>query len=150
MNDSNNTTEIITTNVSINSNTILNSTAEQTDLHAFMDNFPVNSTSFSRPSPSPPLRSHKLGRVSRIDQIRQHSRARERAVKTRFVAARINTRKEVHAQLLETLKGCRLSKSAKVQLTQSWDFWTLTAEKLYCQDEERHCGPPRTLSTWIY
>ena len=69
-NDPNN----IITKVTINSNTILNSTAEQTDLLTFVENFPLNSPNFSRPSPCPPLRSRQMGRVSRIDQIRQYSR----------------------------------------------------------------------------
>ena len=69
-NDPNN----IITKVTINSITILNSTAEQTDLLTFVENFPLNSPNFSRPSPCPPLRSRQMERVSRIDQIRQYSR----------------------------------------------------------------------------
>ena len=72
-----------TTIVSINSNTILNSTAEQTDIQSFVETFLINSPNFSRLSPRPPLRSRQLGRVSRIDQLRQHNRIRERAAKTR-------------------------------------------------------------------
>ena len=104
-----------TTIVSINSNTILYSTAEQTDILSFVETFLVNSPNFSRPCPRTPLRSRQLGRVSRIDQLRKHNRIRERAAKTRFVAARTNTRKAGHAQLLEALRIYRLSKPAEGQ-----------------------------------
>ena len=90
-NDPNNTI----TNVSINSNTILNSTAEQTDLLTFVENFSLNSLNFSRPSCRLPLRSRQMGRMSRTDQNRQHNRTRERAARTQFVAAWINSQKEV-------------------------------------------------------
>ena len=63
-------------NVLINPNAVHNSTA------VFLDQFLA------------PLRSRQLGRVSRIDQIRQHNRTRERATKTKFVAARSDTRKQ--------------------------------------------------------
>ena len=43
----------LNTNVSKNSNTILNSTADQTDLLTFVKTFPINSPNFSRPSPRP-------------------------------------------------------------------------------------------------
>ena len=55
-----------------------------------------------------------MGRVSRIDQIRQHDKTRERAARTRFVAARINSWKEGHAQLLEAMRRSRLSKPGKL------------------------------------
>ena len=92
----------------IDSQTILNSTMEQTDLLTFVDKFPLNSPNFRRPSPRPPMRSRRLGRISRLDQIRQHNRTRQRAAKTRFVAARITSRKEGHNQLLEAMRRCRL------------------------------------------
>ena len=41
----------------IDSQTILNSTAEQTDLYTFVENLPLNSPNFKRPSPRPPMRS---------------------------------------------------------------------------------------------
>ena len=107
MNDLNNTI------VSINSNLILISTAEQT----VCGNSSAQFFYFFSPSPRPPLQSHQMGRVSRIDQIRQHNRTRERAAKTRFVAALINSRIEGHAQLLEALRKCRLSKPTKAQAT---------------------------------
>ena len=62
---------------SIDSQTILNSTAEQTDLLTFVENFSLNSPNFRRPSPRSPMRSRQLGRVSR------NNRTRERAAKTR-------------------------------------------------------------------
>ena len=43
-----------------------------------------------------------------------HNRTRERAAKTRFVAARSNSRKEGHGQLLEAMRRCRLSKPGKI------------------------------------
>ena len=89
------------TNVSFNSITILNSTAEHTDLLTFVEDFSLNSLNFSWPSPRHPLQSRQMGRVSRIDQFRQHDRTRERAARTRFVAAQINCREEGHAQFLE-------------------------------------------------
>ena len=98
----------------IDSQTILNSTAEQTDLLTFVENFPLNSPSFRRLSPRPPMRSRQLGRISRLDQIRQHNRTRERAAKTRFVAARTTSRKEGHNQLLEAIIRCCLSRLRKV------------------------------------
>ena len=82
-----------------------------------MEKITINSLTFSRPSPRPPLRSRQMGRVNRIDQIRQPNRTRERAAKTQFVAARISSRIEGHAQLLEALRRCRLSKPAKAQAT---------------------------------
>ena len=92
----------------------LNSTAEQTDLLAFVENFPLNSPNFRRPRPRPPLRSRQLGQISRMDQIRQHNRTRERAVKTRFVGARITSRKEGHNQPLESMRRCCLTRPGKV------------------------------------
>ena len=103
------------TNVSIDSQTILNSTAEQNGLLTFVENFPLNSQNFRRPSPRPPIRFRQLGQISRIDQIRQQNRTRKQAAKTLFVAARTNSRKEGHAQLLEAMRRCLLSK-----------FWKLT------------------------
>ena len=100
------------TNVSNDSHTILNSTAEQTDLLTFVENFPLHSLNLRRPSPCHPIRSRQL--ISRIDQIRQDNRTRERAAKTRFVTARTNSRKEGHAQLLEAIKRCQLSKPGKL------------------------------------
>ena len=60
------------------------------------------------------MRSRQLGRISPLDQIRQHNRPRERAAKTRFVAARTISRKEGHNQLLEAMRRCRLSKPGKI------------------------------------
>ena len=84
--------------------TILNSTAEQADLLTFVESFPINSPNFCRPSPRPPIRSRQLNRISRLDQIRQRNRARERAAKTRFVATRTTVRKDGHTQLLEAMR----------------------------------------------
>ena len=91
----------------IDSQTILNSTAEQTGLLTFVENFPLGSPNFRRPSPRPPMRSRQLDRSSRMDQIRQHNRIRERATKTRFVPART-------VQLLEAMRRCRLIRPQKV------------------------------------
>ena len=68
--------------------TILNSTAEQADLLTFVESFPISSPNFGRPSLKPPKRSRQLNRITRLDQIRQQNRTRERAAKTRFVATR--------------------------------------------------------------
>ena len=111
MNDLN----ITLTNISIHSNYILNSTAEQTDLLTFVENYPINLPNFSRRSPRPRLRSRQKGRVSRNEQIRQHNRTTKRAARTRFVAARINSRKEGHVQLLEAIRRCRLSKPGRLE-----------------------------------
>ena len=94
--------------------TLLHSTAEQADLQTFVESFPVNSPNFRRPSPRPQIRSRQLNRMSRLDQIRQRNRTRERAAKTRFVATRTTTRKDGHTQLLEAMRRCRLSKPGKV------------------------------------
>ena len=93
---------------------LLNSAAEQTDLLSFVENFPLSSPNFQRPSPRPTMRSHHLGQISRLDQVRQHNRTRERAVKTRFVATRTVSRKEEHSQLLEAMRRCRLSRPGKI------------------------------------
>ena len=45
-------------NVSIDSHTKLSSTAEKTDLLNFVENFPLNSPNFRRPSPRPPIRTN--------------------------------------------------------------------------------------------
>ena len=71
------------TNVSIDSHTILNSTAEQTDLLTFVENFPLHSLNLRRPSSRHPIRSRQL--ISRIDQICQDNRTRERAAKAREI-----------------------------------------------------------------
>ena len=96
------------------SQTLLNSTAEQTDLLSFVENFLLSSPYFRRPSPRPTMRSRQVGRISRLDQVRQHNRTRERAAKTRFVAARTISRKEGHSQLLEAMRRCRLSRPGKI------------------------------------
>ena len=88
--------------------TRLQSTAEQAGLQTFVEIFPVGSPNFRRPSPRPNIRSRQLTRLSRLDQIRQHNRTRERAAKTRFVATRTSTRKDGHSQLLEAMRRCRL------------------------------------------
>ena len=94
----------------LDSQTLLNSTAEQADLLTFVETFPFNSPKFRRPSPRPPMRFRQLSRISRLDQIRQNNRTRERAAKTRFVATRTTSRKDGHTQLLEAMRRCRLSK----------------------------------------
>ena len=48
-----------------------------------------------------------------MDQIRQLNRTRERAAKTRFVAASTSSRKEGHNQLLEAMRRCRLTRPGK-------------------------------------
>ena len=53
---------------SIDSQTVLNSTAEQTDLITFVENFPLISPNFRRPSPRSPMRSRQLGQISRNNQ----------------------------------------------------------------------------------
>ena len=63
------------------------------------------------------MRSCQLGRISRLDQIRQHNRTREHAAKTPFVAARTISRNEGHNQLLETMRRCRLSQPEKNHTT---------------------------------
>ena len=88
---------------------LLNSAAERTDLLSFVENFPLSSPNFRRPSPRPTVRSRQVGQISRLDQVRQHNRTRERAAKTRFVAARTVSRKEGHSQQLEAMRRCRLS-----------------------------------------
>ena len=102
------------TNASIDPSKILNWTAEQTDLLTFVEDFSLLSTNFRRPRPRPPLRSRQMGRISRIDQTRQHTRTREWAIRTRFVAARTNSRKESRGQLLEAMRLFSLSKSEKL------------------------------------
>ena len=92
---------------------LLNSTAEQTDLLSFVENFPLSSPNFRRPRPRPTMRSRQVGQISRLDQVRQHNRTRERAAKTRFVAARTVSRKEGHSQLLEAMRRYRLSQPEK-------------------------------------
>ena len=93
--------------------TILQSTAEQAGLQTYVETFPISSPNFRRPSPRPNIRSCQLTRLSRLDQIRQHNRTRERAAKTRFVATRTVTRKDGHSQLLEAMRRCRLSKPGR-------------------------------------
>ena len=61
--------------------TRLQSTAEQAGLQTFVEKFPVSSPNFRRPSPRPNLRSRQLTCLSRLEQIRQHNRTRERAAK---------------------------------------------------------------------
>ena len=46
--------------------------------------------------------------------MRQHNWTRERAAKTRFIAARTASRKEGHSQLLEAMRRCRLSRPGKI------------------------------------
>ena len=95
------------------SQTLLNSTAEQTDL-LFVENFPLSSPNFRRPSPRPTMRSRQVGRISHLNQVRQHNWKQERAAKTRFVAAKTISRKEGHSQLLEAMRWCRLSRPGKI------------------------------------
>ena len=45
---------------SIDSQTILNSLAEQTDLLTFVEKFPLSSPNFRRPNPRPPMRSRDV------------------------------------------------------------------------------------------
>ena len=60
------------------------------------------------------MRSRQVGQISRLDQVRQHNQTRERAAKTRFVAARTVSREEGHSQLLEAMRRCRLSPPGKI------------------------------------
>ena len=113
-NDNPTTTDSNTTFTQPDSMTILHSTAEQADFQKFVESFPINSPSFRRPSPRPQIRSRQLNRMSRLDQIRQRNRTRERAAKTRFDATRNTTRKDGHSQLLEAMRRCRLSRPGKV------------------------------------
>ena len=109
-------TDSNTTITQPDSMTILKSTAEQAELQTFVETFPVSSPNFRRPSPRLQIRSRQLNRMSRLDQIRQRNRTRERAAKTRFVATRTTTRKDGHTQLLEAMRRCRLSKPGKVNM----------------------------------
>ena len=113
----------------LDSQTILNSTAEQNDLLTFVENFSLNSPNFRRPSPRPPMRSRQLGGISRLDQIRQHNRTRVRAARTRFVAARTVSRKEGHNQLLEALRRCRLSKRGKIHTAAKVEVFAVNSGK---------------------
>ena len=96
------------------SHALLNSTAEQTDLLSFVENFPLSSLKFRRPSSRPTMRSRQVGQIFRLDQVRLHNRTQERAAKTRFVATRTISRKEGHSQLLEAMRRCRLSRPGKI------------------------------------
>ena len=125
MNDLNNTN----TKVSSHTNSVLNSSAEQTDLLTFVENFPIDSLNSTRPNHRPPLRSRQMGIVSRIDQIWQHSRTSERPARTRFFAARINTWKKGRAQLLEAMQRCRLSKPRKMQTASKLGVFALNGSK---------------------
>ena len=107
------TTDLNSTPTQHDSQTLVNSTAEKADLLTFVESFPLNSPNFRRPSPGPPMRFRQLSRISRLHQIRQRYRTRERATKTRFVAAGTKTRKDSHSQLLEAMRRCRLSKPGK-------------------------------------
>ena len=106
-------TDLNSTLTQIDSQTLLKSTAEQADFLTFVETFPFNSLNIRRPSPRPPMRSRQLGRNSRLDQRRQRNRTRERAAKTRFVAARTTSRKDGTTQLLEAMRWCHLIKSGK-------------------------------------
>ena len=86
---------------------------EQAELLSFVENFTLSSPNFRRPSPRPSVRSRQVGRISRLDQVRQRNRTRERAAKTRFVAARTVSRREGHNQLLEAMRKCRLSRPGR-------------------------------------
>ena len=108
------TTDLNSTLTQPDSQTILNSTAEQANLLTFVESFLLSSPNFRRPSPRPLIRSRQLNRISRLDQIRQKNPTRERAAKTRFVATRTTTRKDGHTRLLEAMRRCRLSKPGKV------------------------------------
>ena len=109
-------TDSNTTITQPDSMTILQSTAEQAGLQKFVETFPVSSHNFRRPSPRPQIRSRQLTRLSRLDQIRQRNRTRERAAKTRFVATRTATRKDGHSQLLKAMRRCQLSKPGRNNL----------------------------------
>ena len=86
---------------------------EQAELLSFVENFKLSSPNFRRPSPRPSVRSRQVGRISRLDQVRQRNRTRERAAKTRFFAARTVSRREGHNQLSEALRKCRLSRQGR-------------------------------------
>ena len=87
---------------------------EQAELLSFVENFTLSSPNFRRPSPRPSVTSRQVGRISRLDQVRQRNRTRERAAKTRFVAARTASRREGHNQLLEAMRKCRLSRPGRI------------------------------------
>ena len=63
---------------------LLNSAAEQTDLLSIVEKFPLSSPNFRRPSPRPTVRYRQVGRISRLDQVCQHNRTPELAAKTKF------------------------------------------------------------------
>ena len=88
------TTDLNSTLTQPESQTLLNSTSEQADLLTFVESFPHSFPNFRCPSLRPPIRSRQLNRISRLDQIRERNRTRERAAKTRFVATRTTTRKD--------------------------------------------------------
>ena len=106
-------TDVNSTLTHIDSQTLLKSTAEQANFLTFKETFPINSLNFRRPSPGRPIRFRQLGRISRLDQIRQRNRTRERAAKTRFVAARTTSRKDGHKQLLQAMRRCCRLKPGK-------------------------------------
>ena len=66
-----NTTDLNSTLTQPDSQTRINSTAEQADLLTFVESFPISSPNFCRPSPRPLIGSRQLNRISRLDQIRQ-------------------------------------------------------------------------------
>ena len=109
--------------------TSLQPNTEQTELQTFVETFPVSSPNFRRPSPRPQLRSRQINRMSRIDQIRQRNRTRERAAKTRFVATRTTTRKDSHSQLLEAMRRRRLSKPGQKNFAEKTGILAINGSK---------------------
>ena len=86
--------------------------------------------------------------MSRIDQIHQHNRTRERAARTRFVAAWINSRKERNVQLLAALRRCRLSKPAKAQTSAKRRALAVNGGKpILSKSRKDIVGPPGLFDT---
>ena len=73
------TTDLNSTLTQLDSQTLFNSTAEKADLLTFVESIPLNFPNFRQPSLRPPMRSRQLSRISRLGQIRQRNRTRERA-----------------------------------------------------------------------
>ena len=89
--------------------------------------------------------------MSRIDQIHQHNRTRERAARTRFVAAWINSRKERNVQLLAALRRCRLSKPAKAQTSAKSRAIAVNGGKpIHSKSKTDIVGPPGLFDTDLF
>ena len=125
--------------------TLLQPNTEQAELQTFVETFPVSSPNFRRPSPRPQLRSRQMNRMSRIDQIRQRNRTRERAAKTRFVATRTTTRKDSHSQLLEAMRRCRPSKPGRNNLAEKIGVLAVNGGTVSFLIQEGNSGLARAL-----